>query len=870
MGIPIIAFRLLGCVLSTASLDVWFLSPLLLLGVVFVVSGAAADMSVGGRVVCFLFAAALGGAFAYALRWARQMPEVPDEDDVPMVHISDGPSGFPKAPTMLDRADLVCTGSRWFRDKAGRRMLLRGVNLGSNTKLPTGTTGTALHRGQLDAGGASGSISFVGRPFPLEEADEHLGRLRSWGFTFLRLLTTWEAVEHAGPGQYDEAYIAYLVAVVRKCKEHGIGVFIDFHQDVWSRWTGGDGAPAWTLLKVGFDIDNLDASGAAVTEQAHAAAGVAYGVKLESKLESKSKSSDAAAGQPEAGASGKPGSKPGSKPESKAEARARTSAFGGEPLPPMVWNSNNQRLAAATMWTLFFAGNDFAPKTLIDGTPAQEWLQAHFCGALARVARALKDEPNVIGFDVLNEPSVGYVGRKNMKDESVDSFYVGWRVSPWNAVRLGAGETVSVDYFSSFLRYGGKRELNVDGVSCWQGGSAACVWRQNGVWQPDAETGAAELLAPRYFATKPASGEAVDFLADYAQPFWLRASRAVRAEFPDAVIFVEPVLDMTDPLATDEPELSAEEVGQAGFVWAKHWYDGTTLMAKGYSKYLGFDAVFSRPLIGAKALERGHGKAVASFNAEAAGMGAGGSPVLVGEVGVPFDMTRKAAFKEGGSFAECTRALNTSMRALEIAAVSATLWNYNSDNSNAVGDDWNGEDLSLWSRDQIAPSDEDSLHAGGRSLAAAVRPYPFLMAGTPTIIRFQPYRADRRFEFAFISDRTTSSHESVIFLPRYQYPHGATVMTSDGHFSVDWDAQTLTFTHNPQLTHHIVLVLKKQVSDGKTVALGAAAAQRSFRNLERAASFRRLDSNSEQMSSRLLDIHVDGDDAFGSDDDDDN
>ena len=56
--------------------------------------------------------------------------------------------------------------------------------------------------------------------------------------------------------------------------EHGITVYIDPHQvryssprketlnltppqDVWSRWTGGDGAPGWTLEAVGFDVGKL-------------------------------------------------------------------------------------------------------------------------------------------------------------------------------------------------------------------------------------------------------------------------------------------------------------------------------------------------------------------------------------------------------------------------------------------------------------------------------------------------------------------------------------------------------------------------------------------------------------------------------------
>ena len=60
------------------------------------------------------------------------------------------------------------------------------------------------------------SVTFVGRPFPLEEAPQHFARLRRWGLSFsrsnsalvfanliwespVRFLVTWEAVEHAGP-----------------------------------------------------------------------------------------------------------------------------------------------------------------------------------------------------------------------------------------------------------------------------------------------------------------------------------------------------------------------------------------------------------------------------------------------------------------------------------------------------------------------------------------------------------------------------------------------------------------------------------------------------------------------------------------------
>ena len=55
-------------------------------------------------------------------------------------------------------------------------------------------------------------VSFVGRPFPAAESDEHFARLAGMGTQrFIRFLVTWEAVEHEGPGIYDNAYLDYLV-----------------------------------------------------------------------------------------------------------------------------------------------------------------------------------------------------------------------------------------------------------------------------------------------------------------------------------------------------------------------------------------------------------------------------------------------------------------------------------------------------------------------------------------------------------------------------------------------------------------------------------------------------------------------------------
>jgi hypothetical protein len=207
----------------------------------------------------------------------------------------------------------------WLKDEEGRTRILRGVNLSGSTKVPTKPDGATYHPARSSGFYDSGNVSFVDRPFPLEEADEHLSRLSTWGLTFLRFLVTWEAIEHAGPGQYDHEYLDYIHAVIQKAADYGIEVFIDPHQDVWSRWTGGDGAPGWTMEMLGMDLSKLNATGAAITHQEH-----------------------------------------------------------GDPYPRMIWPTNYAKLGAATMFTVFFAGNDFLPATKIEGIPAQEFLQSHY------------------------------------------------------------------------------------------------------------------------------------------------------------------------------------------------------------------------------------------------------------------------------------------------------------------------------------------------------------------------------------------------------------------------------------------------------------------------------------------------------------
>lgn len=122
---------------------------------------------------------------------------------------------------------LHIDGAR-FRDSKGRELTLHGINVGADAKLPL-TPDQPSHepRGFLDGD----NVSFVGRPFSVAEAPAHFGRLRRWGFNTIRYIFTWEALEHAGPGQYDEEFIDFTISVLRIAKSFQFYIFMDPHQD---------------------------------------------------------------------------------------------------------------------------------------------------------------------------------------------------------------------------------------------------------------------------------------------------------------------------------------------------------------------------------------------------------------------------------------------------------------------------------------------------------------------------------------------------------------------------------------------------------------------------------------------------------------
>lgn len=87
-------------------------------------------------------------------------------------------------------ADISVDGTR-FVDKHDRTLMLRGINLCGNSKMPTSPpASTHLYKDFFK----HQDVSFIGRPFNLSDAAEHFARLQSWGLSFARMLVPWEAI----------------------------------------------------------------------------------------------------------------------------------------------------------------------------------------------------------------------------------------------------------------------------------------------------------------------------------------------------------------------------------------------------------------------------------------------------------------------------------------------------------------------------------------------------------------------------------------------------------------------------------------------------------------------------------------------------
>ena len=471
-----------------------------------------------------------------------------------------------------------------------------------------------------------------------------------------------------------------------------LSAFSDSSQ--WSRFSGGSGAPYWTLPACGIDPQAFTATQAAIV---HCEYPCAFDT-----------------------------------PDPAA-------------LPAMIWSTNYGRLASQTVFALFFGGKTFAPKCILDGVNIQDYLQSHFIQAFGVLADRIRDaggllDDVVIGWDSMNEPSEGFIEYEDLSvypTAQGAAAKKGTVPTPLQSFKLGMGVAQTLDNYT-FGSFGSRRNgsVTVDpkGIRIWADPGTepngvhpkwgwrrssewtlgTCVWALHDVWNVD--TGS--LLQPHYFRYSPSSPSGADpvpvhFSEEFLLPHLTDYVTRIRAAHPSAIAFIQA------PVFAIPPEVP-ESLLKGRACHSTHYYDGLTLLTRHWHLF-NADAVgiirgkYSSPIFaarfGEKAIRAGIQNELGILKSDGVQLGADAPaprryPTIIGEIGTPIDMDNKKAYDPTGKgyadYSSQERALDASLNATDGPnMLNYTVWTYCPDNSHMWGDGWNNEDLSLWSEDGV-------------------------------------------------------------------------------------------------------------------------------------------------------------------------
>ncbi|KAI5908362.1 Ergosteryl-beta-glucosidase [Candida parapsilosis] len=603
----------------------------------------------------------------------------------------------------------------FYDPSTGRIVVLKGINVDAQMKLPTepympSYKGDSTNPDDIFFEGDT--VSFVGRPFPLEEARSHFERIKSWGYNTIRYLLTWEAVEHEGPGKYDQKFADYTLEMLKIIGQvGGLYVFLEFHQDVWSRFSGGSGAPMWTFYAAGLDPKKFTLADSAIIHN---------------------------------------------------EPRFRD---GTDTYHKMLWTSNYKRLAPLVMFTMFFAGKYYFPNLIMNGENIQDFLQNHFLGAVEFIWKQvcegvpeLINNGTVLGFESMNEPNCGLIGYPDISQlPDFQQLRVGTTPTAFQSMRLGMGFACEVDEYRITVtgpRKYGTKIVDPKGTRAWLTPEDAkdidknygfergekwelgtCIFATQGIWSwpsvaRDMATMTREqrldisskckVLEPHFFSKSlpqhkyESDVTKVDthtFVNLHFVDHIVKFKKLIRKYRSDAFVMLStPVLEEPPHLKNDKRNVIDDRI-----IYCPHYYDGLSLMHKSWNFKFNVDTLgimrgaYLNPVLGivfgGRAIRNCFQKQFCEMRRECNEY-LGKLPILMSETGMPFDMDDKRSYRNGKYISQ-TAALDALCNALESANMSHTFWCYDSCNNHKYGDNWNNEDFSFWSSDDRNLTFED-------------------------------------------------------------------------------------------------------------------------------------------------------------------
>jgi hypothetical protein len=663
----------------------------------------------------------------------------------------------------------------------------------------------------------SRDVSYIGRPFPLEEAENWYRLLAELGFNSVRLITNWESIQPYRPGTcagregyttecYDLAYLDYYESLIEAAAKQGIYVLVDMHQDIFSRflmayyneeprygperapvpaaegsleanilalfppytdWVRGHGAPRWVVENCLPEKD-LDSP----------YWGMFRGI--------------GALRQPDGNLNG----------PILLALQNLMNRFTGESggadwvnyvlnnVPPehFAVNETNDFLPLAP-WALqallsfdldrcfaaFFAGDEVFPNLAVnnlgrtvrrdevedgDELPSlKSYLQGEFLGAWRVLARRARGHENVIGYDILNEPVGGFI----MLSAMATFLQTGV---------IGAIESVLTNFFGD--------EMGSDLYSVMAG--LALI-------PPDAEEETLELWGLADIDTVASYKLNITFDANFLQPFYELVGQAIQEEDPEAIVWFEPATSLRMMLGPstfwDQPLTRPQGIRQ--LVYAPHWYPD----------------IYPFPGIGARPrhfnqdewLYRDFTDSLQEFLDQSPAW-LGNVPVVFGEFGSYFNFNG-IQHSIDTDYEITAHVLNSYYEAFEKLNAGNMLWCFSADNDYDYGEWWNHEDFSI-----VGPGFDPALNSAGdtRAWAAFVRPHLRASSGKLLSQRFysqfhfwdpvqgQP-RPERTYELQM--EMRESDAPTEVFVPSLQYPDGFYVWLSDGQAYFDDERQML-------------------------------------------------------------------------------